>query len=944
MIDLVSASDRALGEQAAPNTTADRLLQIAAAMLRELRPAAPIGPVHLDDRIERDLGLDSLSRVELVLRIEHAFGIRLPERLATAARTPRDLLDAIAQAEPATGVVPLPPMPAPLPEPVVGTPEAATTIVEAFCWHLERHPDREHITLIEGDETQETISYARLWADAGEVARGLTAAGVGCRDTVALMLPTSSAFFRVFLGAMRIGAVPVPMYPPLRWSEIEEHVRGRAAILANSLARVLVTVPEALFVGQIVRAELPHLHAVISADRLRGTDGKTEVAAVSGRDTAMLQHTSGSTGDPKGVILSHANLLANIRAMGRAAAVTSSDRFVSWLPLYHDMGLIGAWLATMYHAVPLVLMPPTSFLGRPSRWLWAIHRYRATISAGPNFAYEIAASKVRDDDLIGLDLSSWRLAFNGAEPVRAATLDRFAARFAPYGFDRHALTPVYGLAESAVGLTFPPLDRGPLVERIDEGVLAREGHATVSSDPAISALEVVSCGVPLPHHEIRVVDDGGREVSERTEGRVEFRGPSATIGYHRNPDATAKLFRGDWLDTGDVGYVASGELFLTSRAKDLIKRGGHNIHPYDLEAAVGDVAGIRKGCVAVFGTADRTSGTERVIVVAETNQSDPSSRAALRERIMALAAIHLNGPADEVLLVPARTVLKTSSGKIRRAACRELYDKGLLEAPRRAVWLQLAGLVQQAVAASLRRGGNGLTQVAYSVYCWLVFILLSGVCVIAVSLLSVPQAGFRFAHIAARTMLRAMGMPLTVENLERLHAGKPAVIVVNHASYIDAIVLLAVLPSGVHFAAKREFARMPLFGFVLRRLGTYFVERVDPAGGVEDTRELAAAVSRGETVVFFPEGTFSRAPGLTAFRLGAFAVSAETGAPVVPIVLHGTRSVLREHRWLPSRAPVVVSVQPPVMPTGRDWSAAVRLRDHVRAVVLRQCGEPDLMR
>ena len=214
-------------------------------------------------------------------------------------------------------------------------------------------------------------------------------------------------------------------------------------------------------------------------------------------------------------------------------------------------------------------------------------------------------------------------------------------------------------------------------------------------------------------------------------------------------------------------------------------------------------------------------------------------------------------------------------------------------------------------------------QVAYGVYCWLVFLLLSGGALIALAfsprrkrasvLRTSPQE-----RCSAQWVCR-----LTVEGLERLPAGKPAVIVVNHASYIDAIVLLAVLPSRVHFAAKREFARMPLFGFVLRRLGTYFVERVDPARGVEDTRELAAAVSRGETVVFFPEGTFSRAPGLTAFRLGAFAVSAETNAPVVPIVLHGTRSVLREHRWLPSRVPVVVSVQPPVMPTGRDWSAAV---------------------
>src|SRR5512145_3411822 len=196
------------------------------------------------------------------------------------------------------------------------------------------------------------------------------------------------------------------------------------------------------------------------------------------------------------------------------------------------MGLIGAWLATMYYGVPLVVMPPTAFLARPSRWLWAIHRFGGTISAGPNFAYEIAASKVRDDEIAGLDLSTWRLAFNGAEPVRAATLERFAARFAPYGFDRSALYPVYGLAEAAVGLTFPPLRRGPLVERIDEGKLARDGRAEPAPD-AQAAIDVVCCGSPLPRHELRVVDPAGDEVPERTEGRIQFRGPSATVGYQR---------------------------------------------------------------------------------------------------------------------------------------------------------------------------------------------------------------------------------------------------------------------------------------------------------------------------------------------------------------------------------------------------------------------------
>ena len=344
--------------------------------------------------------------------------------------------------------------PAPL-EDVTGTPADATTLLDAFRWHLERHPDRQHITLIDGDETTGTLTYRQLWTHATEVARGLESHGIGRGDAVVIMLPTCLEFFEVCLGAMLIGAVPVPMYPPLRWSQLEEHVRGRAAIIANCGARLLVTVPEAMLLGRVLQAGLPTLRAIVSTRSLRRRHGATSAPTVVELDTALLQYTSGSTGDPKGVVLSHSILLANIRAMEKVSGVDSRDRFLSWLPLYHDMGLIGAWLGTMYLAIPLVLMSPISFLARPARWLWAIHRYRATISAGPNFAYDLVASRVRDAELEGLDLSCWRLAFNGAEPVRAETLERFAKRFARFGFDRKALTPVYGLAESAVGLAFP---------------------------------------------------------------------------------------------------------------------------------------------------------------------------------------------------------------------------------------------------------------------------------------------------------------------------------------------------------------------------------------------------------------------------------------------------------------------------------------------------------
>ena len=591
---------------------------------------------------------------------------------------------------------------------VAGTPVDAITILEAFRWHLDRHPDREHITLLDDNAATETVTYRRLWIAATETARGLEAQGIARGDAVVIMLPTCREFFEVCLGAMLLGAVPVPMYPPLRWSQVEEHVRGRAAIMANCSAPILVTVPEAMILGHILRAELPTLRAIVTPKSLRQGGGPVDTPAIPGAETALLQYTSGSTGDPKGVVLSHSILLANIRAMGQVSGVHSRDRFLSWLPLYHDMGLIGAWMGTMYHAVPLVLMPPTSFLARPARWLWAIHRHRATISAGPNFAYDFVASKVRDAELVGLDLSSWRLAFNGSEPVRAETLERFAKRFARYGFDRKALTPVYGLAECAVGLAFPVLGRGPLVDRIERQALARDGLAVPSAGDPQETLEIVACGRPIPAHELQVVGAGGAVVPERTEGRIEFRGPSATLAYYGNPEATAKLRRGDWLDTGDLGYIADGEIYITSRTKDLIKRVGRSIHPHDVEAAIGEIPGIRKGCVAVFGTLDRNSGTERVIVVAESSIAASAQRTVLQNRITETAALVMNGAPNEVWLVHPRTVPKTSSGKIRRAACRELYEKDLLAAPRHAIWVQFARMELRAAQMRIRRGWRAL--------------------------------------------------------------------------------------------------------------------------------------------------------------------------------------------------------------------------------------------
>ncbi len=923
-----------------PEQTARTLLDLLNGFLAETRSAAgPVITATLDSLLERDLGLDSLGRYELWLRVEQAFGVSVPDDTLAQIETPRDMLRALLAGSKrhahAADVVKLGG------DTAEAAPEAATTLLEVIDWHVRVHPERTTITLLEGDDGRASLSYAELATDADAVAGGLQREGLEPGQAVAIMLPTGREFFAAYYGVLAAGGVPVPIYPPFRLAQLADHVRRQAGILASSVARVLITVREAKTVGNLLRGQVASLGRIVTVADLRAHRAPATRVPLTAEDIAFIQYTSGSTGAPKGVVLTHANLLANMRAMVRATGATPADVFVSWLPLYHDMGLIGAWLNTLYCSIPLVVMSPLSFLSRPARWLWAIHRYRGTISAGPNFGYELCASRLDERELEGLDLSSWRWAFNGAEPVSADTMRRFAARFAKYGFDPNTLAPVYGLAEVALDVAFPPGRRGVLVDYVDRERLAAERVAVPASPWDEQAAAIVACGRPLAGYEIRIADDAGRELPERQVGRVEFKGPSATRGYYRNPEATAALFDGDWLDTGDLGYVAEGELYLTGRSKDMMTRGGHNVYPYELEEAVGDMPGIRKGCVAVFGSPSATSGTERIIVLAETRETGAAARAALVARINELAADLIGGPADEVVLAPPHTVLKTSSGKIRRAASRELYERGLVGARRPAVWLELAGLVLRSTRGRLAQWWRGAAASAYSCYVWAAAAILAGVGFVCAVL--VPRRAARHTwHAIARAGVRLAGAPITVEGLERIPRAGPVVVVANHASYIDSALLFALLPARFTFAAKEAFERNPVTRLAFATAGAFFVERFDAAKGVEDTRELSQLVQAGAALAIFPEGTFTRMPGLRPFRMGAFVIAAEAGVPVVPVTFRGTRSMLRADNWVFHRGPIRVVVGAPIRPQGRDWSAAVKLRDAAREEILQHCGEPDL--
>ena len=782
-------------------------------------------------------------------------------------------------------------------------------------------------------------------------ALGIGKGGKGGKgDKVAIMLPTGREFFAAFFGTLVAGGVPVPLYPPARPSQLADHLNRIAGILLNAQARVLVTVDRAKPLAHLLRAQVEALRSVVTVADLslaHATSPNAHTApfprpALAASDVAFLQYTSGSTGDPKGVFLTHANLLANLRAMWRASHITREDTFVSWLPLYHDMGLIGACLGGLLIGFRVVLMSPLAFLARPARWLETIHRHRGTVSAAPNFAYELCLNKLVDTDLDRLDLSCWRLAFNGAEPVSPDTLERFAARFARCGFAREALTPVYGLAENSLGLGFPPVGRGPLIDAIDRVALAHDGVALPARPDNVQPLRIVSCGLPLPGHELRVVGPGGRELPEREQGQVQFRGPSSTQGYLNNPAANQRLFDGDWLNTGDLGYMVAGELFLSGRAKDIIIRAGLNIHPQELESAVARLAGIRKGGVAVFAASDPRSSTERLVVLAETSVVDAEQRRQLVLTITALSATLLGAPADDVVLAPPRSVLKTSSGKTRRAACRELYEQGRLGETQRAPWQQWVALAATAAAARAHRALRSAARWAWGTWAWIVFGTLSAVGWCAVMVLPRVASRRRTAWMLARTATRLIGLPLRVEGLDRLPATGPRIVVANHASYLDAILLGAVLPPEFTFIAKRELADVALIGPALRRLGAVLVERFDAAQGALDTQSLQTRVAAGESMVFFPEGSFRRASGLRPFKLGAFVIAAETGTALVPVTLNGTRSLLRDKSWLPSRSEIRVTIGKALLPTRTGWGQALELRDAARKCIAVTLAEPTL--
>ncbi|MBF6468204.1 fatty acyl-AMP ligase [Nocardia beijingensis] len=522
-----------------------------------------------------------------------------------------------------------------------------------------------------GDEIHRR--HDELASAACGAAAGLAADGVRRGDRVLLCLPTSAEFVTVFFGALLLGAVPTAIATPGGF--------GAAEIFLDRFARLLAYLdPTAVVSTPAVLATLPVPASVtaIDASALHALAHTSGAPALAPRlpapdDIAFIQATSGSTGTPKGVQVTHANLAANCEQIARAAAIGPGDTWVGWLPLHHDMGLIGGFLTPLFRGIDAVLMPPNRFLRHPADWLRAVHEYRGTLTAAPNFAYGYAAARIADSDLDGVDLSAWRFLFCGAEPIHPPTVRQFVDRFGAWGLPPDALVPCYGLAEASLAVTVSD-PRAPIAfDSVSRRGLAEDGVAVdVPADDG-DALAIVDCGAPVAGTEVRVVDEEGTPCGADSVGRVQFRGPSTTPGYFRLPEATAATRSEGWWDTGDVGYLRNGRLRITGRRKDLIIIRGANYLPTDFEVAAEQVPGVRPGGVVAVGRPEAGGGSEELHLIvesavarAEHDTLARAVRAAVSKRTGVLAA--------GVRIVAPRSIPKTTSGKVQRTVARRLLD------------------------------------------------------------------------------------------------------------------------------------------------------------------------------------------------------------------------------------------------------------------------------
>ena len=563
--------------------------------------------------------------------------------------------------------------------------------------------------------SEASFSYTALERASARYGGALQALGLKKGDRVALICPTNEDFVLCFFGAIRAGIVPVPIYPPLGLGQLQSYLDNTRHIVAKSGARALVTTAQIKRLLGTVQASAPSLEQVVAVEAIRESLETLKPVKLDPDDVAFLQYTSGSTSRPKGVTLTHENLMANVRCiMHDGLGASTEDTGISWLPLYHDMGLIGFVLAPVAHRVPVVFLPPLLFLKRPISWFQAFTRHKGTIAYAPNFAFALCVKRIRDRELENIDLSTWRVAGCGAEPIRPETLEAFAEKFGKVGFNARALLPSYGMAESSLAISFTELGEGMKTISVDSDTLWAESTMKLVPEGDPGSVRLVSCGRSFPQHDIAAFppDDetGAAPLPEGKVGELRIKGPSVMQGYWEDAERTRASFAGPWLKTGDLGFLHEGRVYICGRSKEVIIVNGRNYYPQDIEWEASRAEGVRKGNVVAFGARDNVERDRERVVVALECQDVPTNadaddlakeKHALVQAVRKLVQEGMGLTLDDVVPLAPGVLPKTSSGKLQRAKTRELYESGELTRRKAARAEDKLGVLKEAARSQL---------------------------------------------------------------------------------------------------------------------------------------------------------------------------------------------------------------------------------------------------
>ncbi len=552
-------------------------------------------------------------------------------------------------------------------------------LIQPVIQRASEKPDHLTYVFIAEDGTETEVTIAQFHQEALAYAYALRSIGIGPEDLVILVLRHSRVLLSAFWGALYLGAIP-SIFPFLTEKLDPQLYMERVKLLVGySGAKVVITFPEFKQELTLLLAEV-NCKVLSTADvpEMEDLEDLPPPESLTGNKIAFLQHSSGTTGLQKGVALSHRAVLNQIEACSRAIELNENDVIVSWLPLYHDMGLIAGFVMPIVAGVPLVMMSPFHWIRDPKILLWAIHKWKGTVCWLPNFAFNHLARAVRPQYMEGVDLSSWRAAINCSEPVRHESNQLFLQKFAPYGFRENALAACYGMAENVFAATQTKMDQPPRLDWVSVRALQEERRAVPANpnEGESAVVAMVSCGTPVEGTEVMVVEENGKPLPDRQVGEILVRGTSMLTGYYHRPDITAEFVKEGWYYTGDMGYMADGHVYVSGRKKDLIIVGGKNVYPQDLEAIANRVEGVYPGRAVSFGLFDERVGSEVIVMVCELKgEFDTDGKQEIERQIREKVVQETEVTLSDVRLVEERWLIKTSSGKIARGDNRDKYLK-----------------------------------------------------------------------------------------------------------------------------------------------------------------------------------------------------------------------------------------------------------------------------